>query len=162
MDEIMAGGEDNEADWDDDPFEEFQRYFDSRKCLPSREECPDPIAWWGVRLFPSYTLVACTNIPFLQSHGSPFPVLRLMAKDYLGIAATTCLIERAFSMSARTDDARRRRMKKKRFGALQRLRDGYRDGRISAATETWVALEPDFTWKMAEVDDSDDEWEDAQ
>jgi hAT family C-terminal dimerisation region len=95
-------------------------------------------------------------------HGSPFPVLRLMAKDFLGIAATTCLVERAFSMSAQTDDARRRRMKRKKFGDLQRLRDGYRDGRITAETETWVALRPDFEWQRMQEEQDDNEWEDCE
>ena len=83
-----------------------------------------------------------------------------MAKDYLGLSASTCLVERAFSMSARTDDPRRRKMKKKKFGALQRLRDGYRDGRIEAETETWVALEPDFDWEAVESEDEDSNWVD--
>ena len=34
------------------------------------------------------------------------PVLRLMARDYLAIPATTCIAERSFSLSARTDDPR--------------------------------------------------------
>jgi hypothetical protein len=49
MDEIMAGGEGIEPDVDEDPLEEFHRYFDVRKRSPTREDCPDPIAWWGVR-----------------------------------------------------------------------------------------------------------------
>ena len=32
------------------------------------------------------------------------PVLRLMARDYLAILATTCIAERSFSLLARTDD----------------------------------------------------------
>jgi len=58
-----------------------------------------------------------------------------MARDYLAIPATTCIAERSFSMSARTDDPRRRRMNRVKFGALQKLCAGYLDGRISADSE---------------------------
>ena len=57
-----------------------------------------------------------------------------MARDYLAIPATTCIAERSFSMSARTDDPRRRGMKTAKFGALQKLRAGYLDGRISVGS----------------------------
>jgi hypothetical protein len=56
-----------------------------------------------------------------------------MARDYLAIPATTCIAERSFSMSARTDDPWRRAMNKVKFGALQKLRAGYLDGRISVS-----------------------------
>ena len=58
-----------------------------------------------------------------------------MARDYLAIPATTCIAERSFSLSARTDDPRRRQMKKLKFGGLQKLRAGYMDGRLSADGE---------------------------
>ena len=54
-----------------------------------------------------------------------------MARDYLAIPATTCIAERSFSLSACTDDPRRRQMKKTKFGGLQKLRAGYQDGRLS-------------------------------
>lgn len=53
-----------------------------------------------------------------------------MARDYLAIPATSCIAERSFSLSARTDDPRRRQMKKEKFGGLQKLRAGYMDGRL--------------------------------
>ena len=71
-------------------------------------------------------------------------MLRLMARDYLPIPASTCLAERSFSMSALTDTARRRQMGAENFGALQRLRAGYRDGRLKAVNEAWLEIEPDF------------------
>jgi hypothetical protein len=56
-----------------------------------------------------------------------------MARDYLAIPATTCIAERSFSMSARTDDPRRRAITTVKFGALQKLCAGYLDGRISVS-----------------------------
>jgi hypothetical protein len=53
-------------------------------------------------------------------------------------------------------------MKRAKFGALQRLRDGYRDGRLTAETETWVALGPDFNWDKKVAGDDDDDWEDVE
>jgi hypothetical protein len=58
-----------------------------------------------------------------------------MARDYLAVPATTCIAERSFSLSARTDDPRRRQMKKTQFGGLQKLRAGYMDGRLSVEGE---------------------------
>jgi hypothetical protein len=51
-----------------------------------------------------------------------------MARDYLAIPATTCIAERSFSLSARTDDPRRWQMTKFRFASIQKLRAGYMDG----------------------------------
>jgi hypothetical protein len=64
-----------------------------------------------------------------------YPVLRLMARDYLAIPATTCIAERSFSLSARTDDPRRRQIQKAKFGGLQKLRAGYMDGRLDVDGE---------------------------
>ncbi|KIL67435.1 hypothetical protein M378DRAFT_74092 [Amanita muscaria Koide BX008] len=68
-----------------DPFEEFHQYL--RQPRLKREDCPNPIPWWG--------------------HQSEYPVLWLMARDYLAIPATTCIAERSFSLSARTNDPQR-------------------------------------------------------
>ena len=75
----------------------------------------------------------------------------MVARDYIimGIPASTCLAVRSFSMSA-TDDDRRRQTGAARFGAVQRLRAGYRDGRLKAIDQAWQAIEPDF-----DVDDSE-------
>jgi hypothetical protein len=58
-----------------------------------------------------------------------------MARDYLAIPATTCIAERSFSLSARTDAPRRRQMGKAKFGGLQKLRAGYMDGRLNVDGE---------------------------
>lgn len=72
----------------------------------------------------------------------------MVARDYMGIPASTCLAVRSFSMSAGTDDDRQ--MGADRFGPVQRLRAGYRDGRLKAIDQAWQAIEPDF-----DVDDSE-------
>ena len=69
-----------------------------------------------------------------------------MVHNYLVIPATTCIAERSFSLSARTDDSRRRRMKKVKFGGLQKLRAGYLDGRLSAEGEIMNKYIGDFTF----------------
>ena len=62
----------------------------------------------------------------------------------MAIPASSCLAERSFSMSARTDDVRRRQMGSEKFGALQRLRAAYRDGRLKAVKESWMEINPCF------------------
>jgi hypothetical protein len=69
-----------------------------------------------------------------------------MARDYLAIPATTCIAERSFSLSARTDDPRRRQMKKVKFGGLQKLRAGYLDGRLSVQDEILKKYIGDFSF----------------
>ena len=44
----------------------------------------------------------------------------------------------------RTDDTRRRQMDSGKFGALQRLRSAYRDGRLEALKEAWIEIDPCF------------------
>jgi hypothetical protein len=68
----------------------------------------------------------------------------MMARDYLAIPGSTCLAERSFSLSGRTDEARQRQMDAERFGAIQRLRGAYRDGRLEAYKEAWFEIDPDF------------------
>jgi hypothetical protein len=67
-----------------------------------------------------------------------------MARDYLAVPATTCIAERSFSLSARTDDPRRRQMKKTKFGGLQKLRAGYMDGCLSVQEEIMRKYIGDF------------------
>ena len=69
-----------------------------------------------------------------------------MARDYLAIPATTCIAERSFSLSARTDDLRRRQIKKVKFGGLQKLRAGYLDGRLSVQSEVLQKYMGDFSF----------------
>ena len=77
-----------------------------------------------------------------------------MARDYMAIPGSTCLAERSFSMSARTDDVRRRQMDSSKFGAVQRLRSAYHDGRLEAVKEAWMEIRgPSFE---SDLDSSSD------
>jgi hypothetical protein len=69
-----------------------------------------------------------------------------MARDYLAIPGSSALAERSFSLSGRTDDPRRRQMDAEKFGAIQRLRGAYRDGRLKAREEAWLEIDPDFNF----------------
>ena len=71
----------------------------------------------------------------------------MMARDYLAIPATTCIAEHSFSLSARTDDPRRRQMKKVKFGGLQKLRAGYIDGRLSVEGDILSTYVGDFEFE---------------
>jgi len=71
-------------------------------------------------------------------------VLRLMAHDYLAIPATSCIAEHSFSLSGRTDDPRRGRTMKTKFGSLQKIRAGYLDGRLSVEGEIMQKYVGDF------------------
>ena len=73
-------------------------------------------------------------------------MLRLMARDYLAIPATTCIAERSFSLSAHTDDPRRRQMKTAKFGGLQKIRAGYMDGRLNVDGEIMKKFIGDFNF----------------
>ena len=79
-------------------------------------------------------------------HQFEYPVLRLMARDYLTIPATTCIAERSFSLSGRTDDPRQRQMNHVKFGGLQKIRAGYMDGRLSIEDEVMQRYIGDFTF----------------
>jgi hypothetical protein len=70
--------------------------------------------------------------------------MRLMACDYMAILESSYLAERLFLMSAQTDDPRRRQIKAEKFGALQRLHGGYRDGWLKTVNEAWLKIDPDF------------------
>ena len=69
-----------------------------------------------------------------------------MARDYLAIPATSCIAERSFSLSGRTDDPRRGRMKKLKFGGLQKIRAGYLDGRLNVEGEILDKYVGDFNF----------------
>ena len=76
-----------------------------------------------------------------------------MARDYLAIPATTCIAERSFSLSGRTDDPRRGRMNHIKFGGLQKLRAGYMDGQLSVEDEVMKKYIGDFTFDDDEYSD---------
>lgn len=81
-----------------------------------------------------------------------YPVIRMMARDYIGIPGSSCLSERSFSISGRTDlDPLRRQMGAERFGDLQRLKAAYYDGRLKVEEEAWLAIDPDFGY-MSDVE----------
>ena len=69
----------------------------------------------------------------------------MMARDYLAIPGSSCLAERAFSLSGRTDDPQCRQMTAERFGTIQRLRGAYRDGRLEPFRDAWMDVEAEFT-----------------
>jgi len=74
-----------------------------------------------------------------------------MACDYLAIPATTCIAERSFSLSARTDDPRRWQMNKVKFGGLQKLRAGYMDGQLSVEGEIMQKYIGDFSFDDEDI-----------
>jgi hypothetical protein len=47
---LTASSSFSNIDRDDDPFEEITRWFKTKRL--DRAACPNPIAWWGVRVFP--------------------------------------------------------------------------------------------------------------
>ena len=69
----------------------------------------------------------------------------------MAIPGSTCLAERSFSMSARTDDVRHCRIDSNKFGALQRLRSAYQDGHLEAINEAWMEINPDFSLDVDNV-----------
>ena len=74
-----------------------------------------------------------------------------MACDYLAIPATTCIAERSFSLSARTDDPRHWQMNKVKFGGLQKLRAGYMDGQLSVEGEIMQKYIGDFSFDDEDI-----------
>lgn len=137
---MHALGSQPDMECETDQFEELYRYLKLPRL--SREDCPNPIPYWGVGQF-LRDFESRLNGTFLQ-HQFEWPVLRLMGRDYLAIPATTCIAERSFSLSARTDDPRRRQMQKIKFGGLQKLRAGYMDGRLKVDEEIMKKYIGDF------------------
>jgi hypothetical protein len=72
-----------------------------------------------------------------------------MARDYLAIQGSAVPSERVFSGGSITATRRRNRLTTQIFAALQRLKDAYRDGRLSAAAEAWEHIPASF---LDEVD----------
>ena len=50
----------------------------------------------------------------------------------------------SFSMSARTDNCRCRKMGSEKFGGLKCLRSAYHDGHLETVKEAWMEIDPDF------------------
>ncbi|KAJ3503385.1 hypothetical protein NMY22_g18264 [Coprinellus aureogranulatus] len=117
---------------DESPLAELHRWFDSRPL--SRDNYPNPIPWW-------------------VHQSSEWPVLRMMARDYLAIPGTTCIAERSFSFSKRTDSHQCRQMKGNKFGGLQKLLAGYTDGRLDADLEIIRKFVGDFDYDGYDGDD---------
>lgn len=83
---------------------------------------------------------------FLKLHAQEieYPVIRMMARDYIGIPGSTCVSERSFSISGHTDlDPLRCKMGVEKFGYLQRLKAAYCDGRLNVEMEVWLPIDPD-------------------
>jgi hypothetical protein len=73
-----------------------------------------------------------------------------MARDYLAIPASSCIAERSFSLSGRTDDARCGKLGKTKFGGLQKIRAGYIDGRLIVEGDIIEKYLGDFTFDNEE------------
>ena len=81
-----------------------------------------------------YQLLDILLTPFIQNQSQKYPVLSLLARDYLAIQGSSVASERAFSSGGRTGTALRNRLKPETFEALQLLKDAYRTGLISASS----------------------------
>ena len=125
---------------DGDSFTELEQYLEQ---LPvPYSHCPDVIAFWGVSVI-LFCSDHTTNMGLINLQlEEQYPVVHMMAHDYMAIPGSTCLAEWSFSMSAWTDDARRHAMHADKFGGLQRLKSAYQDGCLQAQSEAW--LESDF------------------
>jgi hypothetical protein len=69
-----------------------------------------------------------------------------MACDYLEIPATSCIAERSFFLSGRTNESRQGQLKKTKFGGLQKIRAGYLDGRLNVEGDIMENYIGDFTF----------------
>ena len=92
-----------------------------------------------------------TELIFIQ-HRLEDPVLRLMARDYLAIPANSCIAERSFSLSGRTDDPQRGQLKKTKSGGLQKIRAGYLDRQLSVEDDIMGKYFGDFTFDEEYLD----------
>ena len=69
-----------------------------------------------------------------------------MARDYLAIPATSCIAERSFFLSGRTDDPRWGQLKKTKFRGLQKICVGYLDGCLNVKGDLLKKYTGDFTF----------------
>jgi hAT family C-terminal dimerisation region len=86
-------------------------------------------------------------------HQFEYPVLCLMARDYLAIPATTCIAEHSFLLSGRTDDPRQRQMNHAKCGGLQKLCAGYLDGQLSTEDQVMQKYIGDFSFNDDDYSD---------
>ncbi|KAF5371762.1 hypothetical protein D9758_003566 [Tetrapyrgos nigripes] len=110
-------------------YQELDKYFEGE--LTVKLTCPDIIKWWG-------------------RHQAIYPVLSMIAHDYLAIPASSSKSECHFSSAGLTDDPRRGRMGDGLFTALQCLKGAYKDGRLSAREEAWMLEKASFDFRDAE------------
>jgi hypothetical protein len=98
------------------PCDELMGYLNS----PLEKVMDDAVAWWGVSglfLFRSLRLTSCFN----QRNNQSYPVLSLMAKDYLAIPGSSSVSERLFSSEGRIVTTRRASMSTTTIECLQIL-----------------------------------------
>ncbi len=72
-------------------------------------------------------------------------VLSAMAQDYLAVPGSSAPSEHVFSYAGCTDsDPRHRNLDAEKFSTMQRLKEAYHDGCISAQSEAWMEIGPCF------------------
>lgn len=86
-------------------------------------------------------------------HQFEYPILARIARDYLAIQGSAVASERVFSGAGLTVTNRRNRLSARMISALQRLKNAYRDGRLSAVQEAWMHLDESFDEFGYETDD---------
>jgi hypothetical protein len=76
----------------------------------------------------------------MQSHATQYLTLSCIAQDYLAVAGSSVLSERAFSSGVLTATKRRNQLTPEVFEALQILKGAYRNSHITAAEEAEVHI----------------------
>lgn len=77
----------------------------------------------------------------MQDHRFEYPVLSRIARDYLAIPGSSVPAERSFSSSRHIGTDFRNRISPEIFESLQILKDGYKEGLISAVKEIEEAVD---------------------
>ncbi|EJD38510.1 hATC-domain-containing protein [Auricularia subglabra TFB-10046 SS5] len=113
---------------------EVERYLTAPLEMAEDDVNFDVVRWWG-------------------HHQSKYPVLALIARDYLAIQGSAVASERVFSGAAISVTKRWNRLSARMISALQRLKYAYRDGRLSAVEEAWLHLDETFDESAYKTDD---------